>query len=142
MRFAALLVVGLLSIGCCRSRAPAPTSDPAPRAADPTTPKAADPAPKPAVDASAPHFGKGRLEEHFAKHGAEMGIATKEDYLARAQALVRGGAGIDTLKQRDGDTCFFKESTGEFAVLSDKNLLRTYFRPNDGRKYFERQRDK
>lgn len=124
--------VALSAVGCCRPKG-APSAEPTPGA---TTTSTATP------DAAAPHFGKQHLEEHFQKHGAEVGASSKEDYQAKAQTLVKGGAGVDTLKQKDGDTCFFKESTGEFAVLSDKNIIRTYFRPKDGRKYFERQRDK
>lgn len=122
--------VALAAVGCCRPKS-APSAEPTP-AATATS----------ASDAAAPRFGKQHLEEHFQKHGAEVGASSKEDYQAKAQALVKGGAGVDTLKQRDGDTCFFKESSGEFAVLSDRNIIRTYFRPKDGRKYFERQRDK
>lgn len=85
-------------------------------------------------------FAPGELEKHFAKHGSEVGAATKEEYLAKARAVVAGGPGVDTLTQADGDTCFFKEATGEFAVLSPRGVLRTYFLPRDGRRYFERQR--
>ena len=70
-----------------------------------------------------------------------MGFATKEDYLRGAQALVRGGPGVETLQQR-GDTLFFKESTDEFAVLSDRGVIRTYFKPDDGRRYWERQKQR
>lgn len=94
----------------------------------------------PAADrAGAPRFAPGQLEQHFRKHGGEMGFATMEDYLRAAQALVRGGPGVETWR-RGGDTLFYKEQTNEFAVLSDRNVLRTYFRPNDGRRYWERQK--
>lgn len=88
---------------------------------------------------AAPQFAPGQLEQHFRKHGGEMGFATKEDYLRAAQALVRGGPGVETLR-RGGDTLFYKEQTNEFAVLSDRNVIRTYFRPDDGRRYWERQK--
>jgi pyocin large subunit-like protein len=89
--------------------------------------------------ASAPRFAPGQLERHFRKHGREMGFATKEDYLRAAQALVRGGPGVETWR-RGGDTLFYKEQTNEFAVLSDRNVIRTYFRPDGGRRYWERQK--
>jgi pyocin large subunit-like protein len=90
---------------------------------------------------SAPQFAPGQLEQHFAKHGAEMGFATKEDYLRAAQALVCGGPGVETF-QRGGNTLFFKESTDEFAVLSERGVIRTYFKPSDGRRYWERQKQR
>jgi pyocin large subunit-like protein len=101
-----------------------------------------DPAPTAAAaqaDRDAPRFAPGQLEQHFDKHGGEMGIPTKEAYLRAAQALVRGGPGIETY-QRGDDTLFFKESTDEFAVLSGRGVIRTYFKPNDGRRYWERQK--
>jgi hypothetical protein len=97
-------------------------------------------APDPAVR-DAPRFAPGQLEQHFEKHGAEMGIATQDDYLRAAQALVRGGPGVETF-QRGGDTLFFKAQTGEFAVLSSRNVIRTYFRPSDGPRYWERQKQR
>jgi pyocin large subunit-like protein len=91
------------------------------------------------AERGAPQFAPGQLEHHFAKHGGEMGFATKEDYLRAAQALVRGGPGVDTWRQ-GGDTLFFRESTNEFAVLSERGVIRTYFKPSDGRRYWERQK--
>lgn len=91
--------------------------------------------------ADAPQFAPGQLEHHFQKHGAEMGFTNKEDYLRAAQDLVRGGPGVETLR-RGGDTLFYKDSTNEFAVLSDRNVIRTYFRPDNGRRYWERQKQR
>lgn len=91
------------------------------------------------ADREAPRFAPRQLEQHFDKHGGEMGFATKEAYLRAAQAIVRGGTGIETY-QRGDDTLFFKESTDEFAVLSGRGVIRTYFKPSDGRRYWERQR--
>jgi hypothetical protein len=92
-------------------------------------------------DHPAPHFAPGQLEHHFQKHGAEMGFSSQDDYLRAAQALVQGGPGVETYR-RGGDTLFFRESTGEFAVVSDRNVLRTYFKPGDGRRYWERQKER
>ncbi|APR86876.1 hypothetical protein A7982_12225 [Minicystis rosea] len=87
----------------------------------------------------APVFAPGQLERHFEKHGWDMGFTTKEAYLQAAQALVRGGPGVEIL-HRGGDTLFYKESTNEFAVLSSANVIRTYFQPDGGRRYWERQK--
>jgi pyocin large subunit-like protein len=89
----------------------------------------------------APRFAPGQLEQHFQKHGAEMGFSSEADYLRAAQALVQGGPGVETYR-RGGDTLYFRESTGEFAVVSDRNVLRTYFKPGDGRRYWERQKER
>jgi pyocin large subunit-like protein len=128
---ALLTACDVRGLGQARSRRPAPAVT---AAAD--TPDAPD---TPAGDL--PQFAPGQLEQHFRKHGAEMGFATMEDYLRAAQALVRGGPGVETLQQ-GGDTLFFREDTDEFAVLSSRNVIRTYFRPDDGRRYWERQKQR
>lgn len=94
-----------------------------------------------APDVRAPVFAPGQLERHFQKHGHEMGFATKEDYLRAAQDLVRAGPGVEIL-ERGGDTLFYRAQTNEFAVLSHRNVIRTYFRPDDGRRYWERQKQR
>lgn len=96
-------------------------------------------APAAAEDERAPQFAPGQLERHFQKHGHEMGFTRAEDYLRAAQELVRGGPGIETWV-RGTDTLFYRERTNDFAVLSSRNVIRTYFRPDDGRRYWERQK--
>ena len=140
-RLAALLgLVTLLGVTACDrgSRAAFDRDTPVRAAAaaeEPTSP------PSPAPGRVAPRFAPGQLEQHFQKHGGEMGFATQADYLRAAQALVMGGPGVETW-QRGGDTLYFKEATGEFAVVSDRNVLRTYFKPGDGRRYWERQKQR
>ena len=109
----------------------------------PATAAAAEesPSPVPAPGRTAPRFAPGQLEHHFQKHGAEMGFKTQAEYLRAAQTLVLGGPGVETY-QRGGDTLYFREATGEFAVVSERNVLRTYFKPDDGRRYWERQKER
>ena len=121
-RVVALLgLVTLLSVtGCDRGSPGAAHQDEPVRAA-----AAADEPPShqaPAPGRVVPRFASGQLEQHFQKHGAEMGFASQGDYLRAAQALVGGGPGVETF-QRGGDTLYFKEATGEFAVVSERNVL-------------------
>lgn len=136
-RIVAILFPLALSVSACKIDVEPQRDAPGPTAT------AAHPAPTAEARSTTggPRFAPGQLEHHFAKHGAEMGFATKEEYLRAAQALVRGGPGVETY-QRGGDTLFFKESTDEFAVLSDRGVIRTYFKPNDGRRYWERQKER
>jgi len=110
----------------------APSESPAVRTHPPTRPP----------PLNAPRFAAGQLEQHFQKHGLAMGFANQVEYLRAAQALVRGGPGVETWQRADGDTLFFRAATGEFGVLSDRNILRTYFKPDDGPRYWARQHDK
>jgi RHS repeat-associated protein len=88
-------------------------------------------------------FAAGRWLEHFQKHGAEFGAKTAVEYLRGANALIRGGIaeGVETFVRKGGDRLFYRESTNEFAVLArDGKTIRTYFKPREGRQYFDKQR--
>ncbi len=77
---------------------------------------------------------------HFEKHGKDVGAKTKEEYLAMANALILNPNALSKKETDDGDndTVYFLEATGEFAVLSDKGVIRTYYN-NVDLDYFNRQ---
>lgn len=77
------------------------------------------------------------LEDHFEKHGAEMGCATAEEYLARANAVIANPKALHKLQAEDGDDLYYLERTGEFVVVSPRGFIRTYFLTD--RDYFDRQ---
>lgn len=84
---------------------------------------------------------KARLTEHFEKHGAEFGTITIDDYLARAQALRDARAGGDVLEivRPDGVVSRFDRRSGAFLAFDRDGTIRTFFKPNDGERYFKRQ---
>jgi pyocin large subunit-like protein len=100
-------------------------------------PAAASAAPRPV--ATLPNFAPGRLQSHFEKHGAEFGYRTAEEYLQGARALVAGGEGVETLA-RGADTLYYRATTNEFGVMSRERVIRTYFKPVQGAKYFTNQK--
>lgn len=81
------------------------------------------------------------LAEHFQKHGAEFGGISREEYLRRAQVLRDRPAGGDILEsiRRDGVITRFDRNTGAFLAVDRDRIIRTFFRPNDGEAYFQRQ---
>ncbi len=84
---------------------------------------------------------RARLEEHYRKHGAEFGNITREEYLRQAQALrdaPAGGAIVEAVR-RDGVVTRFDRKSGAFIAFNANGVIRTYFRPNDGERYFRRQ---
>ena len=96
-------------------------------------------------------FGEGvgfrsreRLAEHFQKHGQEFGAATPDDYLHLAQALRDRPAGGDVLEKvrEDGVVTRFDRRSGAFIAFGPDGVIRTFFRPNDGARYFERQAER
>ena len=83
-----------------------------------------------------------RTVEHFRKHGREFGNIEIDEYVRRAQALRDAPVGRDVLEfQRpDGVTVRFERSSGAFIAFNANGVIRTFFKPNDGLRYFERQR--
>ena len=82
-----------------------------------------------------------RWLEHYDKHGAEFGGISKEEYLRRAQALrdaAPGGSILEVVRQ-DRVITRFDRASGAFIAVNPDGIIRTFFRPNDGERYFHRQ---
>lgn len=79
------------------------------------------------------------MEEHYEKHGREMGYDSAEEYLAGANAAIYNSAALHKNEKEDGDDVYYVESTNDFVVVSTDGYIRTYFRPEDGLNYFNRQ---
>jgi hypothetical protein len=93
---------------------------------------------------SAPSIGfvdSRRLDEHYEKHGAEFGRITKQDYLRQAQLLrdaTVGGPVLETVRA-DRVTTRYDRETGAFIAFNPNGTIRTFFKPNDGERYYRRQ---
>lgn len=84
------------------------------------------------------------LIEHFDKHGRHMGYASKEDYEYFASNLVNyckqnKGSCEFKYEKEDSDQVYYLESANEIVFVSNDGYIRTYFRPDEGRAYFDRQ---
>ena len=81
------------------------------------------------------------LEEHFAKHGAEFGKITEDEYLRMAQQLRDAHPGKYILESRrsSGGGAKFDTRNNAFVAFDADGTIRTFFVPNDGIRYFERQ---
>lgn len=81
------------------------------------------------------------LEEHYAKHGRAFGAITQEQYLHAAQQLrdTRPGKNVLEARRPDGSGAKFDRRRGWFVEYDSDGTLRTFFIPNDGIRYFERQ---
>jgi pyocin large subunit-like protein len=85
-----------------------------------------------------------RLDEHYEKHGAEFGRITKQDYLRQAQ-LLRDAKPVDPILEavrRDGVTTRYDRQTGAFIAFNPNGVIRTFFKPNDGERYWRRQAER
>lgn len=85
-----------------------------------------------------------RLLEHFRKHGREFGVRKPDEYLRLAQVLRDRPKDENVLVfvRNDAVTCKFDRGSGAFVAYNSDGTLRTFFRPNDGEAYFERQKSR
>jgi len=84
------------------------------------------------------------LAEHYEKHGAEFGHISKQDYLHQAQLLrdaQADGPVLETIR-RNGVATRFDRDTGAFIAFNPDGTIRTFFKPNDGERYYRRQADR
>jgi hypothetical protein len=85
-----------------------------------------------------------RLEEHYEKHGGEFGTISKQDYLHQAQFLRDAkveGPILQSIRP-DGVTTRFDRQTAAFIAYNPNGVIRTFFKPNDGERYFRRQAER
>jgi pyocin large subunit-like protein len=81
------------------------------------------------------------LIEHYEKHGAEFGEISQDQYLHLAQQLrdARPGRNLLELQRSGGGFARFDLKHGYFGAYDADGTIRTFFVPNDGVRYFERQ---
>ena len=79
------------------------------------------------------------LRQHYQKHGVEMGFSSPEAYLAAANAVIANPNALHKLEAEDNDHIYYLEATNEIVFVSQKGVIRTYFSPDSGKAYFDRQ---
>ena len=81
------------------------------------------------------------LAEHYRKHGSEFGHISMAEYLRLALELRDRPKGGDVLElvRRDSVTCRFDRRSGAFIAFGAQGVIRTFFRPREGERYFRRQ---
>ncbi|MDQ6700895.1 MAG: hypothetical protein M3Z36_12015 [Acidobacteriota bacterium] len=92
--------------------------------------------------ASGPGFrSRSYLEEHFQKHGAEFGQISVEQYLTLAQGLRDAPLGGDILRsdRSGGGYAKYDRISNSFGAYDQDGTIRSFFKPNDGERYFVRQ---
>lgn len=79
------------------------------------------------------------LTQHYEKHGIEMGFDTKEAYEKAACDVINNPDALHKTEKEDGDYVYYVEASNEFVILSTDGYIRTYFLPNAGISYYNRQ---
>ncbi len=82
---------------------------------------------------------KNLLNQHYQKHGIDMGFGSAEEYEQAAARVPYDPEVLHKTEKEDGDDVYYIERTNEFVIVSTDGYLRTYFLPDDGIDYFERQ---
>jgi len=82
---------------------------------------------------------KAQRDQHFEKHGKEMGFATPEDYLLAANEVVKDPSSLHKIEKEDGDDVYYREADNAFVIVSTDGYIRTFFYPSGGKAYYERQ---
>ena len=79
------------------------------------------------------------LDQHYDKHGIEMGFDSAEEYELAAYKVIINPNALHKIEAEDGDDVYYVEETNEFVVVSQDGYIRTYFNPNAGIDYYNRQ---
>lgn len=79
------------------------------------------------------------LDQHYEKHGIEMGFASAEEYELAAYKVIINPDALHKIESEDGDDVYYVEETNEFVVVSQDGYIRTYFNPSAGIDYYNRQ---
>lgn len=79
------------------------------------------------------------LEQHFDKHGKDMGFSNAKEYEKAASSVINNPDALTKTEKEDGDYVFYVEKTNEFVILSTDGYIRTYFLPDSGKKYYDKQ---
>lgn len=82
---------------------------------------------------------KKQRDQHYEKHGIEMGFASADDYRKAASDVVNDPTALHKTEKEDGDDVYYIEDTNEFVIVSKDGYLRTYFKPDKGKAYYDRQ---
>ena len=70
-----------------------------------------------------------------------MGYTSAASYLEAANAVVNNPKSLHKIESDDGDgdDVYYLESTNEFVIVSKDGFIRTYFYPEYGIDYYNRQ---
>ena len=79
------------------------------------------------------------LNQHYEKHGIDMGFASAKEYEEAASSVINNPDALFKIEAEDGDGVYYLEDTNEFVILSKDGYIRTYFLPDAGKSYFDRQ---
>ena len=79
------------------------------------------------------------LESHYQKHGIEMGYSSATEYEEAASNVVNNPEALHKNEKEDNDDVYYLEEANEFVIVSTDGYIRTYFYPDSGIEYYNKQ---
>jgi len=78
---------------------------------------------------------------HYEKHGPVLGVKSYEDYIALSHGFIHNPPkGTEIINRYNGDKLYYNAELNIFAVATQKGAPRTLFRPDNGRAYWQKQK--
>ena len=68
-----------------------------------------------------------------------MGFSSASAYEEAAREVVQNSNSLHKIEAEDGDDVYYLKSTNELVIVSTDGYIRTYFKPEDGIAYYNRQ---
>ena len=87
-------------------------------------------------------FNSKTLQDHFIRHGSQMGCETKESYAAHA---VKFANNVDknncvSFVAKNGSTYKYNPQTNTLAIVTKDGYVVTYFKPSAGYEYYKSEK--
>ena len=76
-------------------------------------------------------------EDDYNKYGIDMGFTSAEEYELSASVVINNPDAISKMAKSGEGMIFYLESTNELVVVSEDGFIGDYFKPVDGKKYFD-----
>jgi pyocin large subunit-like protein len=98
---------------------------------------------KPMWSPSRRYSAEENAQRAFERNGEAFGASSIDQYVKTAHAFVdHPPAGTLTLTRANGDTLFYDPKANVFAVANKDGAPRTMFKPDEGRAYWDKQKDR
>jgi pyocin large subunit-like protein len=98
---------------------------------------------KPLWSPSRRYSAEENAERAFQRNGDAFGARSIDQFVKKAHAFVdHPPAGTETITRSNGDVLFYDAKSNVFAVAAKDGSPRTMFKPDDGRAYWDKQKDR
>ena len=87
-------------------------------------------------------FNKNTIKNHFNNHGKDMGYDSIESYEAHAVSFANhvDRTNYISFVDKKGSTYKYNTINNDFVIVNKKGIVITYFKPKEGKAYYDKQR--